>query len=112
MVETGCVAGCPHTAVAYRGDPPNITLIHPHKVQPELDGEQTRDLIEIRGHPDLCLEGRPEIPGGIATAALAVNMIPRLLGAAPGLRSMADLPVPAAFMQAHGAAPLPRGDRD
>ena len=32
------------------------------------------------------------------TAALAVNMIPRLLNASPGLYSMADLPVPAAML--------------
>jgi 4-hydroxy-tetrahydrodipicolinate reductase len=40
----------------------------------------------------------PEIPGGLGTVALAVNMIPQVLGAAPGLKSMVDLPVPAAIM--------------
>jgi 4-hydroxy-tetrahydrodipicolinate reductase len=30
--------------------------------------------------------------------AIAVNMIPRVLNAAPGLYTMADLPVPAAML--------------
>ena len=40
----------------------------------------------------------PEIPGGVGTIALAVNMIPRVLSATPGLHCMADLPVPAAML--------------
>ncbi|MQY76756.1 MAG: NADP-binding protein, partial [Spirochaeta sp.] len=32
------------------------------------------------------------------TMALAVNMIPRVLTAKPGLATMADLPVPAALL--------------
>ena len=36
----------------------------------------------------------PETPGGIGTIAMAVNMIPHVIGAKPGLRSMLDLPVP------------------
>jgi 4-hydroxy-tetrahydrodipicolinate reductase len=97
-VEPGCVAGCLHTAVAYRQGHPAITLIHPQLLHPHLDDVETVDRIEIKGSPDLRLESHPEIPGGVATAALAVNMIPRLLAAEPGLKSMADLPVPAATM--------------
>ena len=44
------------------------------------------------------LAGSPEIPGGQATAALAVNLVPRVLEASPGLKAMTDLPVPAAIM--------------
>jgi 4-hydroxy-tetrahydrodipicolinate reductase len=44
------------------------------------------------------MAGSPEIPGGEATAALAVNAIPRLLRAPPGLRTMTDLPAPAALL--------------
>ncbi|MBW2426251.1 MAG: NADP-binding protein [Deltaproteobacteria bacterium] len=95
-VEPGDVAGCLHTAVAYRQGRPAITLIHPQLLHPHLDEVETADVIEIKGSPDLRIEGHPEIPGGTATAALAVNMIPRLLAAEPGLKSMADLPVPAA----------------
>ena len=97
-VEPGCVAGCRHTALGYRRGRPVITLVHPQQVHPELAGVETGDTIEIEGSPRVHLAGRPEIEGGTATAALAVNMIPRLLGAPPGLWSMAELPVPAALM--------------
>ena len=95
---TGDVAGCHHRAVAYRGGSPVITLDHPQQVLPGAEGTETGDCIEIRGTPDIRLAGSPEIPGGQGTVALAVNMIPRVLNAAPGLYSMADLPVPAAML--------------
>jgi 4-hydroxy-tetrahydrodipicolinate reductase len=97
-VEPGRVAGCLHTAVAYRSGKPVITLIHPQQVLPELEGTQTGDSIEIHGTPNLQLAGSPEIPGGIGTTALAVNMIPTILIAAPGLHTLADLPAPAAIL--------------
>jgi 4-hydroxy-tetrahydrodipicolinate reductase len=96
VVEPGMVAGCLHKAVARVGGRAVITLNHPQQVCPEAEDIHTSDHIEIRGVPDICLEGTPEIPGGQGTAAIAVNMIPRVLGAMPGLRTMADLPVPAA----------------
>ncbi|MGD8932540.1 MAG: 2,4-diaminopentanoate dehydrogenase [Chromatiales bacterium] len=97
-VEPGQVAGCHHRAVAFRQDRPVITLDHPQQIQPQLEGIATGDRIEIGGIPDIAIAGSPEIPGGVATEALAVNMIPRLLNAPPGLYSMADLPVPAALL--------------
>jgi len=95
-VEPGQVAGCLHTATAWRRGEPAITLVHPQQVRPDLAGVGTGDRIEIDGSPPVRLAGSPEIPGGQGTAALAVNMIPHLLNAAPGLHTMADLPVPAA----------------
>jgi len=97
-VEPGQVAGCLHTAVAYRDGKPVLTLIHPQQVHPRLEGVETGDAIEINGTPNVRLGGSPEIPGGQGTCALAVNTIPRVLNAAPGLYSMADLPVPAAML--------------
>ena len=97
-VEPGQVAGCNHTAVAYSNEQPLITLLHPQQVLPQLEGIATGDSIEIKGTPDIKLSGSPEIPGGTATAAIAVNSIPRVLNAAPGLYTMADLPVPAAML--------------
>jgi len=97
-IEPGQVAGCLHTATAYRQDKAVITLVHPQQVDPQLDGLETGDCIEIRGTPGVRLAGTPEIAGGQATAALAVNMIPRILSAPAGLYSMADLPVPAAML--------------
>jgi 4-hydroxy-tetrahydrodipicolinate reductase len=97
-VKSGQVAGCFHQAVAYHHGAPAITLIHPQQIHPQLEGMATGDTIEIKGTPDLRLAGSPEIPGGMATCNLAVNMIPRLLNAPPGLHCMADLPVPAALL--------------
>ncbi len=96
-VEPGQVAGCNHTAVAFRAGRPAITLAHPQQVQPQREGIQTGDSIAIDGTPDVCLSGSPEIPGGEGTVALAVNMIPRVMNAAAGLHSMLDLPVTAAL---------------
>jgi 4-hydroxy-tetrahydrodipicolinate reductase len=97
-IEPGQTAGCLHTAVAYREGKPVIRLYHPQQVQPHLENIATGDRIDILGEPHLRLSSSPEIPGGIGTVALAVNMIPRVLTATPGLHSMADLPVPAALM--------------
>ncbi|HME61185.1 MAG TPA: 2,4-diaminopentanoate dehydrogenase [Candidatus Binatia bacterium] len=97
-VAPGNVAGCLHKAVAYEKDKAVITLIHPQQVQPEREAIDTGDTIEIHGEPNVRLAGSPEIPGGIATIALAVNMIPHVLKARPGLHTMADLPVPAAML--------------
>jgi hypothetical protein len=97
-VEPGCAAGCHHRAVAYRAGRPAITLDHPQQVHPHLEGVATGDEIEIEGMPGLRIAGRPEVPGGIATQALAVNAIPRVMAAPPGLHAMTDLPPPAAMM--------------
>jgi 4-hydroxy-tetrahydrodipicolinate reductase len=97
-VEPGCTAGCLHTAVAYRHDTPIITLIHPQQVHPHLENVATGDIIDIHGEPPVHFVSSPEIPGGIGTIALAVNMIPAVINATPGLKSMTALPVPAATM--------------
>ena len=98
VVEPGQVAGCLHTAVGYGAGRALITLVHPQQIHPHLEGVQTGDTIEITGSPNVRLAGSPEIPGGHGMIALAVNMIPRVLSAPPGLHSMADLPVPAAML--------------
>lgn len=97
-IEPGLTAGCTHTAKGYMGGRPVIHLIHPQQVHPHLENVQTGDHIEIKGEPDINFSSGPEIPGGIGTIALAVNMIPQVVCSPPGLKTMADLPVPAAVM--------------
>lgn len=97
-VEPGQVAGCKHTAIGYVDGVPKIELIHPQQVLPQLEGIETGDYIDISGQPDIHLAIKPEISGGLGTMAMAVNMIPQVLAARPGLLSMAELPVPAALM--------------
>jgi len=98
VVEPGQVAGCLHSAVAWVEGRPAIRLVHPQQIHPHLGEVDTGDFIDIAGEPDIHLAMQPEIPGGIGTVSLAVNLIPRVLNAGPGLKTMADLPVPAAAL--------------
>ncbi|HHY17348.1 MAG TPA: NADP-binding protein [Firmicutes bacterium] len=93
-VAPGNVAGCRHTARAYSNGKEVIFLEHPQQVCPEAEGVKTGDYIVVDGDPPVNLAIEPEIPGGIGTMAIAVNMIPLVIKAAPGLLTMADLPVP------------------
>jgi 2,4-diaminopentanoate dehydrogenase len=52
------------------------------------------DRIQLRGLPDLELTVPGGLHGDLATAALLVNTVPRILGASPGLRVMSELPPP------------------
>ncbi len=97
-IKPGLTAGCKHTGIGYMKGEPVITLIHPQQVHPGLADVTTGDYIQITGNPNVSFSGSPEIPGGIGTEALAVNMIPQIINAAPGLYTMAELPVPAAIM--------------
>ena len=52
------------------------------------------DRVRLRGVPDLELEIPGGLPGDLATAAVVVNSVPRVLAASPGLRVMSELPPP------------------
>jgi len=97
-VAPGMVAGCKHIAYAYSGDKLVITLEHPQQVRPETEQIETGDYIFITGTPNINMAIKPEIPGGIGTIAMTVNMIPAVINALPGLRHMAELPIPRALM--------------
>lgn len=97
-VTAGNVAGCRHTARAYVGEREVIFLEHPQQICPEAEGVDTGDYITVDGDPPVNLSIKPEIPGGIGTIAAAVNMIPLVVSARPGLLTMADLPVPRAIL--------------
>lgn len=97
-IKPGLTAGCKHSAIGYMDGKPVIRLVHPQQVHPHLENVETGDYIEIKGTPNIKFSSGPEIPGGIGTIALAVNMIPQIINGEPGLKSMAELPVPAAIM--------------
>ena len=99
-VQPGMVAGCAHVAVGYANDKPVVKLVHPQQIHPHLEGQGTGDYINIFGKPEIHMSTGPEIAGGIATMGVAVNMIPHVVAATAGLKSMCDLPVPAALMGA------------
>lgn len=99
-VKPGMVAGCKHIAHGYVDDKLFITLEHPQQIHPGLEDVDTGDYIYISGTPDINMAIKPEIPGGIGTIAIAVNMIPAVVVASPGLKTMSDLPVPRAILGA------------
>ncbi len=95
-VLPGRVAGCRHTARGYANGKEVILLEHPQQICPEAEGVETGDYINIQGTPPVNLCIKPEIPGGIGTIAMAVNILPLVVKAPPGLWTMADLPIPRA----------------
>jgi len=98
QVPAGRVAGCRQKGFGYVDGRKRIELEHPQQIRPELEHVETGDYIKIEGVPNIRLQIQPEIPGGIGTIAMAVNMIPHVINAGPGLKTMLDLPVPRAIM--------------
>lgn len=97
-IKAGMVAGCRHIGVGYSNGKEVVKLIHPQQIRPELEKVDTGDYINIFGLPELHLSIKPEIPGGIGTIGVAVNMIPLVKRATAGIKRMTDLPVPACLM--------------
>ncbi|MGM0603061.1 MAG: 2,4-diaminopentanoate dehydrogenase [Bacillota bacterium] len=92
-VKKGMAAGCSHTAVGIVDGKEKIVLRHPQQIEPEKEDIKTGDYIKIDGDPAINLEIKPEISGGKGTQAAAVNMTVNVFNAAPGLKTMADLPL-------------------
>lgn len=98
FAKAGDVAGVNMTGQGSRGGKVVIDMIHPQQIEPEMEGTHTGDYIVLKGSPDISMEIRPEVDGGIGTIAMCINMIPHVINARPGLRTMIDLPVPHAIM--------------
>jgi len=75
-----------------------IIMEHPQQIEPEQVGVHTGDYVTIEGTPPVNMINTPEVEGGIGTIAMCVNMIPQIINATPGLKTMLDLPVPRAIM--------------
>ena len=96
-VEPGMVAGCHHRAYGYLNGKAVITLKHPQQVCPEAENVETGDYIRIDGTPPVNMSIKPEIPGGQGTMAMAANMVPVVVSASPGLKTLLDLPFPSCW---------------
>ena len=92
-IDAGQVAGCLHSASAYRDGQEVMRLEHPQQIRPEAEGQRTSDMVSIRGDHRIEMTIAPEIPGGAGTAAAAVNAVAHLRHAAPGLVHLTDLPL-------------------
>ncbi len=97
-VKPGNVAGCTMLGFGHVGGKMAVEMIHPQQIEPELEGTNTGDYVVIKGTPNINLANKPEVPGGIGTIAMCINMIPQVINAKPGLYTMIDLPVPRAIM--------------
>jgi 4-hydroxy-tetrahydrodipicolinate reductase len=62
-----------------------------------LGAPETYDQVDVEGSPRLSAKFDGGIHGDVATASITVNSIPKVLGAAPGLHTMRDLPLPSFF---------------
>lgn len=98
FAKAGNVAGCAMKGFGYTGDKLMIEMDHPQQIEPEQVGIKTGDYVIIEGTPSINMVNSPEVPGGIGTIAMCVNMIPHTINARPGLQTMIDLPVPRAIM--------------
>lgn len=68
-------------------------------LQMYLDAENPGDFVEIDGVPSLKFKVEGGIPGDEATVAIVINMVPKVLEAEPGLKTMKDLPIPYAWLE-------------
>jgi 4-hydroxy-tetrahydrodipicolinate reductase len=92
-VEPGQVAGVDQTAWGIVSGEQVITL----NLQAYLGCPEPREEIVIEGRPPISLTIKGGVHGDVATAAVVVNCIPRVLDAQPGLVTMKDLPLPSAW---------------
>ncbi len=98
FAAAGNVAGVNMTGQGYVNGELLIDMYHPQQIEPEQVGVHTGDYITLKGTPEINMSIKPETEGGLGTIAMCVNMIPQVINASPGLKTMLDLPVPRAIM--------------
>ncbi len=98
FAAAGDVAGVNMTGQGFVDGAVKINMIHPQQIEPEMEGTFTGDYITLKGAPEVNMIIKPEVEGGLGTIAMCVNMIPQIINADPGLKTMLDLPVPRAIM--------------
>lgn len=89
-VAEGSVAGVRQFARGLRGGKEVLTL----ELQMYVGAPNPRDVIEIVGEPPLRLVIEGGVPGDVATPAILVNMLPRLMECPAGLHTMRTLGLP------------------
>ncbi len=92
-VEPGKVCGIIQDGHGYKGDQALITL----HMEAYLGAPESYDAVTIEGNPRLYSKVAGGIHGDVATHSITANMIPKVLAAAPGLRTMRDIALPSCF---------------
>jgi len=88
-VEAGQVAGVRQIARGFLNEREVLSL----ELRMYLGAPDPQDTVEIDGDPPVRMSVAGGLHGDIATAAIAVNAVPSVVRAAPGLASMSDLPL-------------------
>jgi hypothetical protein len=92
-VEPGQVSGLVQDGIGYRkGD----AVIRLH-MEAYLGAPESFDAVRITGNPPISMQIAGGVHGDVATAAIVVNSIPKVVEAAPGLRTMRDMVLPGYF---------------
>jgi 4-hydroxy-tetrahydrodipicolinate reductase len=92
-VDPGYVCGIVQDGIGYRDGQPVITL----HMEAYLGAPESFDAVQVTGSPELKMKVAGGVHGDVATASIAVNSIPKILEAAPGLHTMRDMPLPSFF---------------
>jgi hypothetical protein len=92
-VEPGFVSGLVQDGVGYRRGQAVIRL----HMEAYLGAPESFDAVRITGNPPLSMQIAGGVHGDVATASIVVNSIPKVIQAAPGLRTMRDMVLPAYF---------------
>lgn len=89
-VKAGSVAGLNQIGRGFVNGEARITL----ELVAYVGAPESRDTVHIEGTPNITSTIVGGLHGDIATAAIVVNSIPRVIGARPGLLTPNDLPIP------------------
>jgi 4-hydroxy-tetrahydrodipicolinate reductase len=92
-VDPGYVCGIIQDGVGYAKGKPVITL----HMEAYLGAPESFDAVTIEGSPRVTSKVIGGLHGDVATASITVNSIPKVLRVTPGLRTMADMPIPSWF---------------
>lgn len=88
-IAAGAAAGIRQTARGYRKDDLVVSL----DLQVYVGAESPRDHVLVDAEPPVDATLAGGVSGEVATAAVLVNTLPRLLAAPPGLMTVKDLPL-------------------
>lgn len=88
-IPAGAASGIKQYARGYR----NGDLVISLDLQMYVGAESPRDHILIEGLPPIDMTIAGGVAGDVATAALVVNSIPRVMAARPGMLTMRDIPL-------------------
>lgn len=93
-VATGRVAGVKQDARGIVGGEPAIEL----KFMAYVGSPEEYDRVQIDGVPPVDCRISPCVHGDHGTIAMLVNMLPKVVGSAPGLVTMKDIQLPSASL--------------